>query len=416
MKKFIIEKWTPDKPDSQGPTLTKSDQMIVDQRLESLETFILDICTRYLLLDDIDNKDLFSAEQVAITELPQEFDLFSDNEEPNHYNRHCTWETWEEDMIRYDPTERGFGEFFVYASSHWLEHFGAITVEPLPSLASIMNLCQVGSIRFRNWTQQNCRPGCTMTARFRFDSSLYDPLSITSLYGSEAMLPDMLETSDFDKDKFLRNPAMEAADQIFQWGDISRLRILFLDDKLGHQLQNLGFFRFVIKMWNDPYINHHNWDPAFDLVEYVSDKMVQEQWGNELLCVAAGAGCMPIIQRLMTSAQHNAELGCELLREFRPEQWSTFGKPTHQSIGEAVMGNHIDVVEYLLSENDIEAHLRYRNSRGENVLHLASRLCNPENVPPFDSPFPRRYPSSRQSRRHSPSADYHEFLGFTKPV
>ncbi|OJJ79437.1 uncharacterized protein ASPGLDRAFT_77654 [Aspergillus glaucus CBS 516.65] len=242
VKKFIIEKWTPDKPDSQGPNLTKSDQMIVDQRLESLETFILDICTRYLLLDDIDNRDLFSAEQVAITELPQEFDLFSDNEEPNHYNRHCTWETWEEDMIRYDPIERGFGEFFVYASSHWLEHFGAITVEPLPSLASIMNLCQMGSIRFRNWTQQNCRPGCTMTAGFRFDSSLYDPLSITSHYGSGAMLRDMLENSDFDKDKFLRNPAMEAADQIFQWGNISRLRILFLDDKLGHQLQNLGFF------------------------------------------------------------------------------------------------------------------------------------------------------------------------------
>jgi ankyrin repeat protein len=35
-------------------------------------------------------------------------------------------------------------------------------------------------------------------------------------------------------------------------------------------------------------------------------------------------------------------------------------------------------VEYLLGESDIEAHLRYRNSRGENVLHLASRLCNPE--------------------------------------
>lgn len=26
----------------------------------------------------------------------------------------------------------------------------------------------------------------------------------------------------------------------------------------------------------------------------------------------------------------------------------------------------------------IEAHLRHWNSRGENVLHLASRLCNPE--------------------------------------
>ncbi|KAL2810639.1 hypothetical protein BDW59DRAFT_168109 [Aspergillus cavernicola] len=42
------------------------------------------------------------------------------------------------------------------------------------------------------------------------------------------------------------------------------------------------------------------------------------------------------------------------------------------------MGNHINVVEYLLEKTDFEVHLRYQNSRGENVLHLASRLCNPE--------------------------------------
>lgn len=373
VKEFIINK-----PHSQGPTLTRSDQMIFDQRLKSLESFILDICIRYLLLDDIGNRYLFSEEQVGIAELPQEFDLFNDNEEPTHYDGSCTWEIWEEDMIRYDPADRGFGEFFVYASSHWLEHFGAIAVKPLPSITSITDLCQVGSTRFHNWTQQNCRPGCAITARFQFDSSLYDPLSITSLYGPEAMLHDMLENSDFNEDKFLQNTAMKAADQIFQWGDLSRLRILFLDDKLGHQLQNLDFFRLVIKMWSDPIINHDNWDPAFDLIEYVLDKLVQEQWGNELLCMAAGAGCMPMIQRLITSAQHNAELRHELLHEFRSEQWSTSGKPTHQSIGEAVLQNHIDVVEYLLRENDIKAHLRYRNSHGENVLHLASRLCNPE--------------------------------------
>jgi hypothetical protein len=42
----------------------------------------------------------------------------------------------------------------------------------------------------------------------------YDPLSITLLYGLEAMLRYMLESSDFDKDKFLLNPAIKAADQI----------------------------------------------------------------------------------------------------------------------------------------------------------------------------------------------------------
>ncbi|PVH67861.1 hypothetical protein DL98DRAFT_442539, partial [Cadophora sp. DSE1049] len=44
---------------------------------------------------------------------------------------------------------------------------------------------------------------------------------------------------------------------------------------------------------------------------------------------------------------------------------------------EAVLGNHVDVVEYLLRQQGIEAHLQHRNFRGENVLHLAARFCNP---------------------------------------
>lgn len=81
VKKFIIKEWTSNQPHLQGPALQETDQMILDQHLGSLEAFILDICIRYLLLDDIGNRDLFSDEQVAITELPQEFNLFSDNEE-----------------------------------------------------------------------------------------------------------------------------------------------------------------------------------------------------------------------------------------------------------------------------------------------------------------------------------------------
>lgn len=87
---------------------------------------------------------------------------------------------------------------------------------------------------------------------------------------------------------------------------------------------------------------------------------------------------MPIIRRLITSAQHKEKLRSELFRGSRIEPQWTISEPVHQSIGEAVLGNHVDVVEYLLKVNDIDAHLRYRNSRGENVLHLASRLCNPE--------------------------------------
>lgn len=379
VKEFIVREWASNRPGLQGPAIsTATDQGLIHQRTGSLEAGILDICIRYLLLDDFGCTDLFSEEQVAIEELPQESDLFNNDEEPTDYDPRCTWEAWEENMIRYDPTDRGFGELFVYASCHWLEHFGAITVEPLPGLESIEKLCQARSTRLQNWIKQNCRPQCTIKPRFVFDSSLYDPLSITSLYGSEAMLRDMLESSDFDEDKFLPNPAMGAADQILQWGDVSRLRMLFLGSNIGHQLRNLGFFRLVMKQWSISDTHYQDWDVVFDLVDDMLDILVKEQWGNELLCMAASMGCMPIIRRLMDRAQHKAELKTELLwGSPRQPQSMSFGKPVHQSIGEAVLGNHVDVVEYLLGQQGIEAHLQYRNSRGENVLHLASRLCNP---------------------------------------
>ena len=85
-----------------------------------------------------------------------------------------------------------------------------------------------------------------------------------------------------------------------------------------------------------------------------------------------------MIKRLLIKAQNQPELRTELLREVRRDQQApSIGTSLHQSVGEAVLGHHIDVVEYLLGEKGTEAHLQYHNSRGENVLHLASRLCNP---------------------------------------
>ncbi|KAK1139007.1 hypothetical protein N8T08_001586 [Aspergillus melleus] len=88
--------------------LNNADHRSLGQGDESLEAFMLDICVRYLLLEEIGTRDLFSEEQVAIAELPQGVDLFDDDEKPVDYNPYCTWESWEEDMIRYDPTDRGF--------------------------------------------------------------------------------------------------------------------------------------------------------------------------------------------------------------------------------------------------------------------------------------------------------------------
>lgn len=379
-----VKEWVFTQCEPKGSASEAPDQM--NNVSKSPDAFMLDICIKYLLLDDIGNNDLFSEEQAAFAELPQFSESSSDDVEPLEYDPNCTWESWEDDMARFDPVDRGFGEFFVYASCHWVDHFGCINILPLPSLAGIETLCQAKSTRLRNWTQQNCRPGCTMYPRFEFDSSLYDPLSITSIYGSVPTLLDMLRKSNLDSDKFLQGSTIKAADQILQWGSISRLRILSLDDRTGQQLQNYEFFRLIIKRWDESRLitnpwhkERQDWDLVFDLVDNVSEKLVEEHWGNELLCLAASAGCIPIVKRLMTSAQHKGELRNELLREHHlEEKQSSFDKLTHQSIGQAVLGNHVDVVEYLLGENGIEAHLRYRNSRGENILHLASKLCNPQ--------------------------------------
>ncbi|KAG9252694.1 uncharacterized protein F5Z01DRAFT_625351, partial [Emericellopsis atlantica] len=58
----------------------------------------------------------------------------------------------------------------------------------------------------------NSRPKYTVKARFIFNGGLYNPLSITALYGSEVMLLKILEISDCDSDYFLLNLALAAAE------------------------------------------------------------------------------------------------------------------------------------------------------------------------------------------------------------
>ncbi|KAF4467462.1 NACHT nucleoside triphosphatase [Fusarium albosuccineum] len=386
MKEFIIEEWTEESTDwpcRQTPApSTTTDKAPLHQRIENLERLILNICIKYLKLDEIGTTEIFSEEQVAIEALPQDIDLFDDDTPPTEYDPYCSWGDWEEDMIRYDPTENGFGEFFVYASCYWIHHFGAVTTEPLPALSSIEDLCQAGSTRLDNWIQQNRRPDCAILPRFEFDGSLYDPLSITSLYGSESMLREMLENSDLGNSKFLPSTMLEAARQILQWGDLSRLKIL-LEGTHGHQLQNLGFFRLVIERWSVPATQYRAWDPVFDLIDYVLDILVQEQWGNELLNIAAGAGCRPIVQRLMVRAQHSAELKDELMRG------NTRNEPQRDALRIAVRLGDLDMCRLLvctgkmdplsaLTHDDngqivLKDETRENKKHSQEILHL---LCD----------------------------------------
>ncbi len=188
--------------------------------------------------------DLFSEVFLAIAELPQNADLFDDSRQPDD----CPWEVWE---LHYDPIERGFGELFVYASCHWIEHYGAVSSESLlPALDDIEAVCRAGSKRVYNWITQNARPDCTIQPMITFDPTLYDPLCITSLYGSEAMLQHMLEQSCLSSQTiFYPDPAMGAANQILEWGDLSRVQMLWRSG-IGHQIQNKVFFKLAVKQWS----------------------------------------------------------------------------------------------------------------------------------------------------------------------
>ncbi|TPX14511.1 uncharacterized protein E0L32_005475 [Thyridium curvatum] len=373
VKEFIIASWAPDwssKPSLVTSTPPPALETVAQQHTQSLEGHLLATCIRYLLLPEINQINLFSEERLAIEELPQDPELFKENREPNDYDHYCSWEVWEASMVHYDPTERGFGGLFVYASCHWIEHFSIVTSEShLPRLNDVELLCQAGSTRLHNWTAQNCRPDCAIKPRFEFDSALYDPLSIACLYGSEAIIQRILENSDLDGHAFLPRPLLGAADQIIKYGDLPRLRLLWAS-RAGHQLYTMDFFQSVLRQWSrSPSEKRRGgWEMVFSFLDDVYETMIKERWGHTLLRLAATTGCMPMIRRLMEAAQHQPQLRAELLEVSQSD---------HGLIGAAVLGNHADVVGYLLEQRGIEAHLQCRNASGENVLHLASRHCNP---------------------------------------
>jgi hypothetical protein len=104
-----------------------------------------------------------------------------------------------------------------------------------------------------------------MKARFEFPSHICDPLSITALYGRDGVLRYLLNNADLRSCNYLPISAIAAMDQVSQWGDDVRLRVLL----------------------------------------------------TELSRIAAHAGSRPIVQRLFSVAERHADLASELLREFR---------------------------------------------------------------------------------------------------
>ncbi|KAG8629063.1 hypothetical protein KVT40_002928 [Elsinoe batatas] len=274
-----------------SPTLGNSQHASADHQTQALHDLALDICVQCLLLAEIDESNLFTATQLAIEELPQDTDLFSDYDVSSGYDGTCTWQEWEADMIRYDPSERRFGDLFVYASCYWLEHLklSGSTYD----LAKVEELCQAGSLRKSNWMQQHCRPDCVMKPRFEFDSTLYDPLSIVALYGPDPMFRTMLSQVRLDSDLYLEDTVLATADQILQWGESDRLVQMFHDDRLGSQLQTPTFIYMVAERWSDSRFRSRNWEPIFHLLS--TDEKARELWEG-----VESTQCGELVKRLFS--------------------------------------------------------------------------------------------------------------------
>lgn len=368
VKEYVLQRFQSGTFELRMPTMTSGGK-------PQLEFFMLQLCIKYLLLDEIAEVELFSIEQKAVDELPQQMDLFGDDVGAASYTEDCTWDEWEQTMTRYDPMERGFGGFFVYASCCWTDHFSAISDVDLPLLKAVETLCAAGSLRLQNWTQQFCRPRCAVQARFEFDSTQYDPLAISSLYGSDVVLRQMLQQSDFSSDCFFTNTAIAATSKILLSGRLDRLGTLMLSPRV--KVNCLDFWWRVLKRWQTENKSDREWDTVFPLIDHMTSQILDESCANEILCVAAAAGCLPVVQRLMLGAQRNQELHGQLLAACRREsRFAWLSTRSHQSVGEAVRANHRGVLKLLLQQDGIAEHLNYINSHGDTVLHLAAIHCD----------------------------------------
>ncbi|KAL8901698.1 MAG: hypothetical protein Q9207_005067 [Kuettlingeria erythrocarpa] len=381
LKELILQ----EVPSNWARSQNMGDERRVQNRQPELEAALVRKCVKYLLLDDMDQNDLFSKERER-AQVHQQlagagfFDDFDDDDKQLDSPEKGSDDEQKQEAkhLYYDPSERGFGEFFVYASCFWLDHFRVSAPISLPDSSDIVTLCKAKSKRLQNWIEQYCRPDCTIVRKFDLDSDYLNPLVIVFLYGSEDALKKLLQDQDLVGKKSLNNSVKETIRQIIFGGETSRLRILFHDSRVGPRIRTYEFFCQIMAEWaRSPRGDRdsRDWVGIFDLVVDIFDYLIREESGNDFLCAAADYGCLPVVERLFEEAARNPAMRNELLRD---PQRDRYGPSNHQSVGQAVRGNRIEVLHYLLQQDGIEAHLRHRGSRGDNVFHKAALHCNPQ--------------------------------------
>ncbi|KAB5571775.1 hypothetical protein GE09DRAFT_992212 [Coniochaeta sp. 2T2.1] len=344
------------------------------KRSAELNGLLLRQCVKYLLLEECGTNELplgsgFGVEHANDLDFLQ-MDVVGDDEDEGAGGEEVQPEDGPGKSAKYDPEELGFGGFFVYSCVYWTVHLKRTASSPdqRPSPDDLEVLYAKGSQRLANWVEQSLRPRCTyqMDARFGEELANLDPLVVVAIFGPDESVADMLSrTTDHAS-------VWRAVGHLVNLGKVQTLKGLVQDTAAGEILCTAEFFSHVLHNWNTEETRGkptEKWEETFEFVmRKTHDQLLQG--GNEILCRAAGRGCLPLVQSLFHVAESDAELKAAILSTTRPQR---NGKARHQSVGEGAYESQAEVLQFLCAQPGIEPHLYYTDDNGRTVFHQAAR-------------------------------------------
>ncbi|ORY07904.1 hypothetical protein BCR34DRAFT_489051, partial [Clohesyomyces aquaticus] len=336
------------------------------ERESRLHSSLLECCTRYLLLSDLQEKELFPEEKLEAME-----------EQANDPQSPISPASVQPKTRDFDPESAGFGKFFTYAACYWTEHIKACSQDALPDVRDISKISRDGSKTLRNWMETYKRPSLNSTPQRNLDVEDFDELVVASYFGSHAFLAKYLQNGI--KDSYIREESpVKALKWAMQSGDLTAVEIMVQDESLGKKLRGGLLLCKIMGIWrtfSTPEKEaQEKWKKVFEILVRgcLKDSVSFYEWANTVLCSAARHGCLPVVKILFEKASEDSDLAKALMAETQEDS-------PYQSIGEAAFWGRADVVEYLLTQNhlDITPHLHHRTNSGKNVYHCAVNAVNP---------------------------------------
>ncbi|KAK1916238.1 hypothetical protein P3342_004055 [Pyrenophora teres f. teres] len=171
-----------------------------------LHSNLLECCIKYLLLSDLEDKDLFPKdtlevmeEQAYDREFLAHFDICTDETEAENQSLSPRPSTSGNVQTRdFDPEVAGFGKLFTYAACYWTKHLQHCSPSTLPSMDEVSKLSRHGSLTLRNWMEAYKRPAMTSSPQINLDVKDFDELVVAAHFGSHDLLTKFLESTSAD--------------------------------------------------------------------------------------------------------------------------------------------------------------------------------------------------------------------------